>query len=104
MNIDQNTLILVLIFSLPLYCIFFICGWLVGKTSSPQNFGGQSIFFKALSAKNNQKISQISIDEKKIVTDISTEGIEKKYSNIANTIQSDQKIGDSVSKLKGLKK
>lgn len=104
MNIDQNTLILVLIFSLPLYFIFFICGWLVGRTSSLQHFGSQSNASKTISSKDNKKLSSISIDEKKIVTDISTEGMEKKYNNIANTVQSDQKIQDSVSKLKNLKK
>jgi hypothetical protein len=104
MNIDQNTLILVLIFSLPLYFIFFICGWLVGRTSSLQHFGSQSVLSKTISSKNNKKLSEISIDEKTIVTDISTEGMEKKYNNIANTVQSDHKIQDSVSKLKNLKK
>jgi hypothetical protein len=104
MNIDQNTLILVLIFSLPLYFIFFICGWLVGRTSSLQHSGGQSVLSKTISSKNNKKLSEISIDEKTIVTDISTEGMEKKYTDIANTIQSDQKIEDSVSKLKQFKK
>lgn len=104
MTINQNILILFFIFSIPFYFVFFICGWLVGRTGSLQNFGSQSNISKTVSSKDNKKLSSISIDEKKIVTDINTEGMEKKYSNIANTVQSDQDINNSISKLKQLKR
>lgn len=104
MTIDQNILILFFVFSIPFYFVFFICGWLVGRSSSLQNFGSQSNISKTVSSKDNRKLSSISIDEKKIVTDISTDGMEKKYASIANTVQSNEKITSSIDKLKNLKK
>lgn len=103
MTIDQNILILFFVFSIPFYFVFFICGWLVGRSSSLQNFGSQSNISKTVSSKDNKKLSSISIDEKKIVTDISTDGMEKKYGDITNTISTNENISGSINKLKSLK-
>ena len=104
MSIDQNTLILVLVISIPIYFIFFVCGYLVGKTSSLQYLGSQSNSSKTISSKDNKKLSSISIDEKKIVTDININGMEKKYVDIAVATESNETISGSIDKLKNLKK
>jgi hypothetical protein len=48
--------------------------------------------------------SAISIDDSKFVTDIKTDGMEKKYSSIAETKTSSEDISGSISKLKNMKR
>lgn len=104
MNLDQTTLLLSGIFVIILCAIFFILGYILGKMSSLQNIGSQSNSTKTISAKNNKKLSEISIDEKTVVTEIRTDGIEKKYTDIADSVTSDQDVRASIDKLKKLKK
>lgn len=101
--IDQYIILLLAVFIVFSF-IFFLLGYLIGRTSSQTNIGGQSNSFKTISAKNNKKLNEIYIDEKTVVTEIKTDGLEKKYSNIANTVESNQSVTNSIDKLKKLKK
>jgi hypothetical protein len=82
-------------------CLFFI-GYFLGKQSSvgvsndisnPQR--------KSVSSNTKHKIS---IDETKIVTEINTDGLEKKYDQLGETKQSNENIANSINKLKNIKR
>lgn len=104
MNLNYNIIFIISILLIILSVIFFILGYILGKMSSLQNIGSQSNSTKTISAKNNKKLSEISIDEKTVVTEIRTDGIEKKYTDIADSVTSDQDVRASIDKLKKLKK
>lgn len=57
---------------------------------------------KSTGSKNIPK-SDISIDNKKIVTRIDTTTIEKKYDTLGEVQKSNDKIGSSIDKLKKIK-
>lgn len=55
--------------------------------------------------KNNESSKEkVSIDDKKIVLDIKTGGMEKRYDSLGEVKQSSDSISSSVDKLKQLKK
>jgi hypothetical protein len=51
----------------------------------------------------SEKKDNIKIDDKKIVTEIKTDGLEKKYQNLGETKISDENISSSINKLKNMK-
>jgi hypothetical protein len=53
---------------------------------------------------NEKGHNKIIIDDRKFVTDISIEGMEKKYNELGNTKLSDDNISESVNKLQNLKR
>jgi hypothetical protein len=54
---------------------------------------------------NNEKSqNKIIIDDRKFVTDISVDGMEKKYNELGNTRLSNENISESVNKLQNLKR
>lgn len=60
---------------------------------------------KSFLQKNNESGKEkINIDDKKIVLDIKTSGMEKKYENLGEVKQSSENISSSVDKLKQMKK
>lgn len=63
-------------------------------------------FFKNNRSQNNsvnKNNTKIEIDDKKVVLNIDTKNLEKKYEDLGDTIVSETNIGDSVNKLKNLK-
>lgn len=84
--------------------IVFILGYLLGKLSSSgvTNNKPQSFFSKL----KDEKIvnSVISIDDKKFVTDIKTDGLERKYDSLGDIKKTEDNISNSVNKLKNLKR
>jgi hypothetical protein len=78
-------------------------GYLIGRSinsgvtnNSPQSFFSQN--------KNSPVASNsLSIDDKKFVVDIKTDGLEKKYDNLGDIKQTKENISNSVNKLKNLK-
>lgn len=48
-------------------------------------------------------VEKISIDDRIMVTGVGTDGLEKKYDNLAKTTQSSESTASSVNKLKDLK-
>jgi hypothetical protein len=52
---------------------------------------------------NNDVQQSVSIDERKVVTKISTDNLEKKYDNIGETKKTDDNISSAINKLKNMK-
>jgi hypothetical protein len=53
---------------------------------------------------NEVSKDKVSIDDKKVVLNIKTDGMEKKYDNLGEVKQSSENISSSVDKLKQMKK
>jgi hypothetical protein len=80
----------------------YIIGYLMGRRVSPAETYG--VF------KNNKKFTQsnqipsaVSIDETKVVTNISTDSLVKKYDELGDKTISNDNISSSVNKLKNMK-
>jgi len=93
---------------LALICVnvlFFCVGYLFGKLKS---FDGvfHSAEKKPKSFFQNQKeqpVSKVSIDSTKIVTNINTDGLQKKYNDLGTQKESSEDITSSINKLKNMK-
>jgi hypothetical protein len=85
-------------------CLFgTIIGYILGRISQDKgvtNSSPKSFFQKE---KENTK-EKVSIDDTKYVVDISTAGLEKKYSNLGEKKQSNENIKSSIDKLKNMKR
>jgi len=88
--------------------VFLILGTLLGsllsyfifmKNETP-NLG----FFKKNQHDSPRHKDTISIDEKKVVVNIKTDDLEKKYDSLGTTTKTDENISSSVNKLKNLKR
>lgn len=90
----------------------FLVGYIIGSKNRSliNNNTKSSIFNKS----NNKKSSidnhdnavnpHIGIDESKVVIAITTDNLERKYTQLGNIKQSDENISGSIDKLKHLKK
>jgi hypothetical protein len=81
----------------------FVIGYLLGsKTSHGVLDSGPKSFFDK---NKNQPTLQnsLSIDDKKFVTDIKTDGLERKYNTLGEVKKTEDNIANSVNKLKNLK-
>ena len=86
--------------------ILLVCvGIIIGKHLKTQN---AEIIAKPQSFFDKQKIEnqqhKISIDDKKVVLNIDTAGLEKKHQTIGQVTQTKENISSSVDKLKNLKR
>jgi len=83
-------------------------GYIIGRIQgihSQNILGSQPIKYSNKQYANNEKSqSKITIDDRKFVTDISTDGIEKKYNELGKVQQTDENISSSVNKLQNLKR
>ena len=81
--------------------LFFIVGYLFFYILNKNSLSTNTIFGKQ---SNTNKIikNTIDIDSKKIVTNIRTDNLEKKYENIAESSTSNENISSSLSKLKNM--
>jgi hypothetical protein len=85
--------------------IIFILGYLLGQYNRKIEYDRPTSFLSK--NKNAKEVSQkidIDIDERKIVTKINTDNLEKKYDSLAQTQVSQNDIGESINKLKNLKR
>jgi hypothetical protein len=98
----NNTLIIETII-LILMVMSFICGYLTGKSTTPTH----SVEHSAnswFSSKHQPLVNNnLKIDDKKFVTEIKTDNLEKKYDSLGETKTSLDNISESVNKLKSLK-
>lgn len=99
---NDNTLMVILLLILNVNSLFI--GYLIGRSmnngvsnSSPQSFFSKN---KDTSVVSNN----LSIDDKKFVVDIKTDGLEKKYDSLGEVKQTQENISNSVTKLKNLKR
>ncbi len=106
--IIDNGLILVFIIILFIisYVIVFTLGFIIGLFWLNRGVSNdRSLFTKSNKCvTTNSGQNSISIDNTKFVTDIKTEGMEKKYSDIAETKTSEDNISNSIAKLKNMKR
>lgn len=103
-NMDKQILFHILIY---LNLISLLIGFLLGRfyISSVGNPIYNNINnTKKNSNKNSIPINNIEIDDKKIVLDINTSGLEKKYQSLGQVTQKDNDISESINKLKNIKK
>lgn len=100
--VDNSPVLAILIL---LNIVFFILGYIIGKVNSQHIYATtankpESFFEKNKTTKSND----IKIDDTKYVTNINTEGLEKKYDTLGETTVSTDDTINSVNKLKNLKR
>jgi hypothetical protein len=86
-------------------CLFLI-GYFIGKQSSTGVSNTMATTKPTSFFDNNteQKSKAITIDNSKFVTDIRTDNLEKKYTQLGEIKKSEENISDSINKLKNMKK
>jgi len=97
---NNSLLICIFIFSI---IISGVLGYILGRIN---NISGNYVSQLKRSQKKHiitNSISDISINDKKFVTDIKTDSFEKKYDNLGDTKKSEDNIKNSVNKLKNMK-
>lgn len=99
------TVIFFLITLLAIGVCFFLIGYFVGKRS------GNGVYNSTINRPNSffdnpreEKKTKVVINDTKFVTEIKTDGMEKKYENLGEIKQSTENITDSINKLKNLKR
>lgn len=95
----EQIVILNIFIVVSLQILIFILGIFIGKCISNKTNGLVSNIQK----NNNQEKNKITIDDKKIVVDIDTKNLEKKFHNLAEEKIVETDISDSISKLKNMK-
>jgi hypothetical protein len=81
--------------------IVFIVGIYIGKNIISNNIENTNI--STIKKEKSIPKNHINIDEKKVVLDINTKGLEKKYDSIAEETIQETDISTSVNKLKNMK-
>jgi formate dehydrogenase assembly factor FdhD len=82
----------------------FGIGFVIGYLINSQGISRPSeIFNTKQQSKNDINKKSIEIDTTKVVLDIKTDNLEKKYNNIAESQITQTNIGSSINKLKNLK-
>lgn len=99
----KYTELLILTVVLCLQMLVFIGGIWVGRVISKQNTDNISFGMTNNQKNINSKNNKISIDEKKVVTNINTSNLEKKFTNITESKETETSINSSVNKLKNMK-
>lgn len=102
LSINIPVIILFTITLLAIGACFFLMGYLYGSKSGSGVYTDNNKGF--FSKQENKKLNTITIDNKKIVTKINTDNLEKKYDSLGEKKESQENIGESVNKLKNLKK
>jgi hypothetical protein len=82
--------------------ISFLLGYLLARFGLINNIDTNKIKNKE---KNNiSKSNDIVIDDKKVIIDINTKNLEKKYDSLGDTQEKKNDISNSIDKLKKLKR
>jgi cytochrome c biogenesis protein ResB len=100
---EQNNLLIVCCIVLLTIMVGMI-GYILGKINSIEAPQNNQSFFKKNSIVSDTQKNNITIDDKKFVTNINTSGMEKKYDSLGDTKKSEENISESVNKLKNLKR
>jgi len=102
-SINIPTLILGFLFG---GCLFLI-GYFYGKSRSVDTHGvsfyGENKPRSFFSENNKASKPKINIDDTKVVTDIKTDELEKKYEHLGDIKNSNENISSSINKLKNMK-
>lgn len=102
----EKELILIIIFGISFSIISFFIGYILGKLN---NINGvydnrPKSFFEKEKQSTAIKNEKIQIDDTKFVLDIKTDQLEKKYESLGEIKKSEEKITESIDKLKKLKR
>lgn len=85
--------------------VSFGIGYIIGQLNNNGYTMTEKMVSKNKQYSNSEKShNKIIIDDRKFVTDISTDGIEKKYNELGETKLSNDNISESVNKLQNLKR
>lgn len=95
-----------LLFGISMNGLFFLMGYMWCKLNNREedqenNF---STTKKRNRKSNKNTMKVVDIDSSKVVVDIKTDRLEKKYENLGEVKQSEEKITNSVNKLKNMKR
>lgn len=108
MTSNQVTIIILLLLIVG-YIIVFIVGYILGKLSVGNGvYNITDTNQKIVSSSNSKNITSIptnkvSIDDTKVVIDIKTSNLEKKYDSLGDIKQTNENISSSINKLKNMK-
>ena len=104
-SINLPTIIFFSITLLVIGVCLFLIGYFVGKQS------GNGVYNNTINRPNSffdnvkeEKKTKVVINDTKFITEIKTDGMEKKYENLGEIKQSTESITDSINKLKNLKR
>ena len=103
---ENNLLLIVVISMLIITHIFsFALGLLLGYNTMNSHGNSQTptSFLKNKGINKKDQNDTIQIDDTKVVLNLNTDGMEKKYTEIGKEIKSKNDIEKSVSKLKSMK-
>ena len=100
----------VILFFLLLTCYIgiFLLGWIMGiKSGVKYNnvlLSNDSVGSKSIKNHQNiiEKMQKVTIDDSTFIANIDTSDMEKKYDNIANSVEINDNIDQSVNKLSSL--
>lgn len=100
------SVVLITITLLSIGACFFLIGYLLGKRAieGVYNSVNKPLGFFDNGKQADSKIAKIKIDDAKYVTEIRTDGMEKKYDQLGDVKQSAENITNSINKLKNLKR
>lgn len=82
---------------------FIIAFTYMNKRTSETDMSIQSFFDKQRASKKEDKRKQISIDDTKVVLDIKTDNLEKKFDKLGTNSKSKNDIKSSINKLKSMR-
>lgn len=103
-SVNLPTLLLLVITLLAIGACFFLAGYLIGYKQNAGVFSNVSRNYDNKKQKHSELITKIDIDDKKIVTKINTDNLEKKYHSLGDTKVAIDDISGSVNKLKNIKR
>ena len=105
MQIEINVIINIIL--LLLNIVFFLLGYFFGRLNNQNGVyhtqGKSQSFFDKQKTQDKEPTKKIDIDSSKIVIDIKTENLEKKYESLGDTKQSQDKISSAINKLKNIR-
>jgi len=100
----ESSVIIIICSLLCSHIIFFsagiFLGFMIPKGYSQEVSRAPVSFLKSQKEKDNHKIQ---IDDKKVVLNVSTDGLEKKFDKITEEKKTKNNISNSVNKLKSMK-
>lgn len=93
--------------SIGINVLFFLMGYAwckihIRETSEENTPTSTNTGKRSGNKKNNMQL--VDIDSTKVVVDLKTDHLEKKYENLGEVKKSEEKITDSVNKLKNMKR
>jgi hypothetical protein len=96
---QENKLFIILVC---INILFILIGYILGKITNNNGViqNKPKSFFEKEIINDNQKIT---IDNSKVVTEIKTDNLEKKYDQLGTTVESNENISSAINKLKNMK-